>query len=163
MNAMLKSILSRRLRHIDKILGLLSCDHQKAELRTIKAGWSQWQCVRCGDAFGSILPFESSKTFDCSLKDRYLKTVEEFTTEFTVLKNQIRSQRHRDQYHAYLQTPEWRRKRSLVLARCNHTCEGCGENRAIHVHHKTYENVGNEFLFELIGFVKAATIEYTLK
>ena len=54
-------------------------------------------------------------------------------------------------YNAYLLTPEWKRKRDLVMRRANRVCEGCGINSAIQVHHLTYEHVGNELLFELVA------------
>lgn len=45
----------------------------------------------------------------------------------------------------------WARKRSLVLERANHTCEGCGIRRATQVHHLTYKHVYDEFLWELVA------------
>lgn len=55
-----------------------------------------------------------------------------------------------DWYNQYLQSPEWKSKRELVLAR-DRVCAGCGERRSDHVHHLTYDHVGNEFLWELVG------------
>jgi 5-methylcytosine-specific restriction endonuclease McrA len=37
----------------------------------------------------------------------------------------------------------------LVLQRANGHCEGCGQRKAVQVHHLTYEHVGQEFLWEL--------------
>lgn len=54
-------------------------------------------------------------------------------------------------YNAYLQTPEWKAKRLAVLRRCGGLCEGCGQELATTVHHRTYAHVGAEFLFELVG------------
>lgn len=34
-------------------------------------------------------------------------------------------------------------------------CEGCGKARATQVHHKTYRNLGDEFLFELVALCDA--------
>jgi len=41
-------------------------------------------------------------------------------------------------YNAYLISPEWRRKRALVLKRAGGICEGCGDKGAIQVHHLKY-------------------------
>ena len=41
-------------------------------------------------------------------------------------------------YNAYLRSPVWLNKRRRVLQRCNGWCEGCGERRAIQVHHLCY-------------------------
>jgi len=38
-----------------------------------------------------------------------------------------------------------------VFERANGLCEGCAEHTARHVHHKTYEHVCNEFLWELVA------------
>src|SRR5215212_8618047 len=54
-------------------------------------------------------------------------------------------------YNRYLETPEWHSRREKVLERANGRCEGCGERRAAQVHHRTYEHVGDEFLFELVA------------
>lgn len=56
-----------------------------------------------------------------------------------------------EKYNHHIASPKWRELRSMVLRRANNTCEGCGINRAWHVHHDSYEHMGNEFLFELIA------------
>lgn len=55
------------------------------------------------------------------------------------------------EYEAYLNSPEWRRKRELVLRRAKGTCEGCGLRPAKQVHHLTYRHKMAEFLFELVA------------
>jgi 5-methylcytosine-specific restriction endonuclease McrA len=52
-------------------------------------------------------------------------------------------------YNGYLQTPAWRALREKVMRRANGRCEGCGECKAVQVHHLTYAHVGEEFLWEL--------------
>lgn len=54
-----------------------------------------------------------------------------------------------DPYGYYLRSPAWQEKRRAVLRRAGHRCEGCGKDRPLQVHHKTYERVGDEFLFDL--------------
>ena len=54
-------------------------------------------------------------------------------------------------YDAYLESPQWRRRRELVLRRARSTCEGCGERRATQVHHLSYDRVSTEMLFELVA------------
>jgi 5-methylcytosine-specific restriction endonuclease McrA len=58
-------------------------------------------------------------------------------------------------YDDYLATDAWRHKRRLVMQRANGLCEGCRERPAAQVHHLTYANVGNEFLFELVALCGA--------
>lgn len=51
----------------------------------------------------------------------------------------------------YLLSEEWKIKRQKVINRCNNICEGCGEKKVTQVHHITYDHIGNELLFELVG------------
>jgi 5-methylcytosine-specific restriction endonuclease McrA len=39
-------------------------------------------------------------------------------------------------------------------------CEGCGDEKAQEVHHKTYKNVGDEFLFELVALCNTCHDRY---
>ena len=55
----------------------------------------------------------------------------------------------------YLSSPEWAERRQLVLDRSDGLCEGCRKERAAEVHHLTYRNWGNEFLFELAALCSA--------
>jgi len=50
-----------------------------------------------------------------------------------------------------IDSDQWRDKRVLVLKRACGMCEGCGQARAREVHHKTYQHLGAEFLFELVA------------
>ena len=56
-----------------------------------------------------------------------------------------------DRYDRYMQTPEWKERRQLVLKRANYVCEGCGKAKATEVHHLTYERLGKEMLFDLVA------------
>lgn len=59
-------------------------------------------------------------------------------------------------YHDdYLRSPQWQRRRSKVMTRAGHLCEGCLTNPALDVHHTTYAHFGNEFAFELIALCRA--------
>lgn len=54
-------------------------------------------------------------------------------------------------YGDYLQTEEWKAKRKAALKRAWYRCELCNASKTeLHVHHKTYENRGNEPLSDLI-------------
>ena len=52
-------------------------------------------------------------------------------------------------YEDYLKSPAWREKRKEVLARSGGYCEQCCTAKARHVHHKTYDRLGNEDLDDL--------------
>ena len=51
----------------------------------------------------------------------------------------------------YLNSTEWKIKREKVLVRDNNLCQECKNKPAKVVHHKTYENVYNEPLEDLIA------------
>lgn len=64
----------------------------------------------------------------------------------------------RETYDTYLWSPEWREKRSVVLARCEGRC-GCGEP-ATEVHHLTYENVFEEQPHQLLAVCRMCHARY---
>lgn len=49
-----------------------------------------------------------------------------------------------EDYRLYLASPEWRHKREARLEMDGHGCTMCINHSDLHVHHVTYENVGNE-------------------
>jgi 5-methylcytosine-specific restriction endonuclease McrA len=58
------------------------------------------------------------------------------------------------EYGRYLNSPEWKQKRELVLKRDNYKCQCCLTGLATQVHHKSYEFVdlaGNEPCFDLVA------------
>lgn len=52
-------------------------------------------------------------------------------------------------YNRYLRSEAWRSRRAKVLKRANGICEKCQKNRAVQVHHLTYDRVGRERLSDL--------------
>lgn len=55
----------------------------------------------------------------------------------------------RDFYQAYLNSPDWRRKRNEKLRQVGWQCERCPSRRHLNVHHKTYERLGAEWMEDL--------------
>jgi hypothetical protein len=60
----------------------------------------------------------------------------------------------RKEHQQYLKTPQWQDMRLKVLKRDDYTCQGCLENPATEVHHITYDNWKNEFMFELMSLCR---------
>ncbi len=56
------------------------------------------------------------------------------------------------EHREYILTPKWLEKRSAVIKRAGHHCEGCGVylGEKGQVHHLTYDHWKQEFLFELV-------------
>jgi 5-methylcytosine-specific restriction endonuclease McrA len=54
-------------------------------------------------------------------------------------------------YQEYLQSDEWKYKRDMMIRLRNYECELCHRSPSdLHVHHKTYENVCNERVRDLM-------------
>jgi hypothetical protein len=47
-------------------------------------------------------------------------------------------------YQVYLKSKEWRAKREWALERAGNRCQLCNSGANLHVHHRTYENLGHE-------------------
>lgn len=74
------------------------------------------------------------------------------------MQDKERQQARRDmgeQYARYLLSPEWRRRRDLVMKRAGGMCEGCGVAKAAQVHHLTYCRIYEEMLFDLVAICVA--------
>ena len=52
--------------------------------------------------------------------------------------------------HQYLQSPEWKALKQLKLIQSNHKCELCSSTTNLHLHHLTYERLGNELITDLV-------------
>lgn len=133
------------------------CEHSNFEIRslTMSNGGIQYkkQCMTCGEVFSNPLKHsaifhkESVKPIDEELKNRRWQTMSDKAKE-------ISSQRGIEWHTAhenYLQSPEWKSKRLLILHRDNYTCQRCQCSAAEVVHHITYQNLGNEYDYELVS------------
>ena len=47
-------------------------------------------------------------------------------------------------YRGWISSKQWRRKRAKRIARAGFKCERCGRSGRLEVHHKTYDNLGQE-------------------
>lgn len=52
-------------------------------------------------------------------------------------------------YKKYIKSKKWKQKRQDLIDKIGYECEQCGHNHKLHVHHKTYERLGNELLDDL--------------
>jgi 5-methylcytosine-specific restriction endonuclease McrA len=144
------------------------CPHRGTEVRkrTSSAGRvSYWaQCLTCGHTpFGAIAKANIADPdrvpdHDPTLAKRFAEDRDRRCA--AVNQKHVRLQKAEKAewwrwYDRYLKTPDWLRKRDLVFARANGICEGCGVRPAEQVHHRTYDHVGNEFLFELVALCGA--------
>lgn len=154
-----KEYLEELKAHLDR-----ECDHSgETELRIYTASngaeHCRPQCLICGRAIGQNVPkatVEQSNLvrFDLSLQAKYQEARQQ--EKDNILRRHLARQneedlRHSEEYLAYMKSDTWRAVRAKVIARCGNVCEGCGEHTVEEVHHLTYEHLGTEFLFELLG------------
>lgn len=136
------------------------CGDTPAQLvqRTIRGGSLQfvWQCQQCGSAVGNAVSraqaVELMGTADLPLFDECTRA--SYAAQQARLRQEEQAQRqHEGQaiYAQYLASPEWAAIRSKVMRRAAGVCEGCADAEPNEVHHLTYENVGAEFMFELVA------------
>ena len=83
-------------------------------------------------------------------RDLFYDEVKTHKENIRILDKQAWDQQHKE----VLQSNEWKIKRQKVIKRCNNICEGCGSNPVEEVHHLTYDRLGEEFLFQLLGLCK---------
>lgn len=65
-------------------------------------------------------------------------------TDYFVYRDVVRDFVNKMPYQEFLQTPYWKGVAKLVRARAKYKCELCGKGGLLNVHHKTYENHGDE-------------------
>ena len=138
------------------------CEHPSLEIRQRRDGGGAThyyrQCVVCGNSVGSALkkspelavspPWKENEyeNYEIGRKAEYDRILQEH------LKKQQRGEDgFRREYDLYLATPSWRAKRAKVVKRANGVCEGCLERSATQVHHRTYDHIFEELMFELVA------------
>jgi hypothetical protein len=115
------------------------------------------QCLKCGTNVGGWISHDKIdhrnqyNLVDENLKKIYWENRSNLYNELTKLKQEIERDNFFKGYDVYLQSEQWKEKRRLVINRCGGICEGCRKKNVTQVHHLTYRNWGNEFLFELVG------------
>jgi 5-methylcytosine-specific restriction endonuclease McrA len=60
----------------------------------------------------------------------------------------------RSAYTEYMQSPEWRSRRSLYFETHERRCKACGDAGSIQLHHKTYARLGEERDQDLVALCR---------
>lgn len=55
----------------------------------------------------------------------------------------------KQKYRAYLNSPEWKTRRLLLINERGSQCDNCGKVGPVQVHHLNYERLGRELPFDL--------------
>lgn len=150
------SDLSSKLHEMER--SVRACSHAQTKIMTKVASNGRHmvchQCQNCGDQVGSYLKKEvwpeDRPHWDDSIAERMRKRILK-AQEPIYLEHIQEAQEQEVRYANYLLSPEWREKRRMVLERDKWTCCGCGKAKATQVHHLTYRDIFNEFLFQLVS------------
>lgn len=145
---------------------VLECPHA---LRIVKipnayqpGRYGPWQfcryCDRCGRKSTALpSPPENPGLIPVFSKEAAAKiseTKKALWLRYSELEKQIQEAR-KSEWHErrseYQNSPEWHAKRRAVIKRCGNLCEGCRAAPVDHIHHLSYENFGDELLFQLVG------------
>ncbi len=114
------------------------------------------QCNNCGLEVSNGLKnnmvenIDLLKSYNPDLNYMNFTYRKEFSHQLKVEKNNDAFQK----YNFYLQSDQWKLKRKKVLERDKNVCQACLTNKAEEVHHLTYDNIFDEFLFELVSVCK---------
>lgn len=149
-----------------KMVAEIVCKHAQTTVRKKLAAdgaISIWhQCHKCGSKIGPAIrkatltpqQLEALPLWDGEIEKRFYKDREKHHHQMLDRERERCRTEWWRHYNAYLETPEWKRKRQLVLLRAQGVCEGCREAEAVQVHHLSYSDVGEEFLFQLAAMCR---------
>lgn len=147
------------------------CQHLNFEIRSLvlESGGIQYkkQCMDCGQVFSqalkhaAVLNKDKIKPIDQALKEKYYDSIRTQSADIRQMRRayaEYSDIAHSAEWHnthdEYLQSPEWESKREVILRRDNYTCQRCQAASAAVVHHITYQNLCNEYDFELVALCR---------
>lgn len=143
-----------------------NCSHQLSQptrfVRRDGFPYVRHQCQNCGTTVkgpkGAELekqgqPISKLPPWDEALARKWMNRRAQFEQTHN------RLQASHDLYQQYLLSDTWKSKRLRVLQRDDHRCQACCLAKAAEVHHKTYQNIGDEPLFELISVCKECHLQ----
>ena len=158
----------RDLREFEKT----KCRHESTSLRTsiLENGTKQIreQCLCCGHMLGNALKQSGFEVFppleDPDLRRHYdeKRRLEKdcidqkhVNLQKLSLHEKEKEKTNMDRFRRkYMESEKWRKIREKIFKRANGLCEACLENPATQVHHWNYDNLGNEYMFDLSAVCK---------
>lgn len=126
------------------------------------------QCIQCGHRYGNgsslkhdLVPNLKEKIklkeinkFDTKLLNEKSPTYEKYfayRSQKLEENKQVEKAYRKEFYSEYMKSEKWKAIRLKVLKRDDYLCQACLDAPAQDVHHKTYENIGDELMYELIS------------
>jgi RNase P subunit RPR2 len=151
---------------IDAIRQSFQCEHSSKAIFQVKIKSGKphvkLACPICGESLGSPIKREEMHN---QLQEIDVESIrlERSIEQFNKIKDLIIFHKNKDnefdqnwwkEYSVYLESKLWKEKRELKLDRVNFICEGCGIEAATEVHHRSYEHVPFEMLFDLLALCR---------
>ena len=146
------------------VMNYPACDHERKELRKYVCSNQTvqyvHQCLDCGHRVGGPISKQKALAGPAPLPwDGELERSKEREIRDALDRNRIVQQTlmladhpafsELYRQHVTDRSPKWQELCRLVFDRAKGMCEACGLRSAVHVHHRSYEHLGDEFLWEL--------------
>jgi 5-methylcytosine-specific restriction endonuclease McrA len=139
-----------------------NCAHPRSEVRSKSTSngreMVRSQCLDCGKATTTALKKdmwpEDRGQWDDDLSNRAWAEVSHKLGRLDLRRAAKWQQIQRDrssEYAEYLRSDEWLARRQLVMERDAFKCQGCLKRHATQVHHKNYDSIYDELLFDLVS------------
>lgn len=94
---------------------------------------------------------------DCAISEGKVtkKILKKLPGDFYMSVSYVPEESHKGEkpstYQDYLKTDHWKRVRQEAVERAGNRCQLCNKPGTLHVHHRTYENIGDERPNDLIA------------
>ena len=144
-----------------------TCQHEKTELRFMEhCKQYRHQCLQCHQSSGDAIAkykinpdqLPNIKPFDIIARDGYWKSLankRKQTADEIAKEAEEKLIARKSFYNEYLKSDAWREKRRLVIERQKNICSGCSIAPVQEVHHLSYDNIGDELLWQLQGVCRS--------
>lgn len=108
------------------------------------------RCNRCGETFNAKFGSRASNTPESTCDDCKSKQTNQHFDYVKARREEVQRLKAMP-YAEYLKTEHWQETRKAALKRARYRCQVCNTNeRTLHVHHRTYENRGQEYAADVI-------------
>ena len=97
----------------------------------------------CNGSPDKICPFHTGKIWSSCEGFPYQYTEEELKNMDTKKVKKLLEEKQLS-YDQYLLTLHWKKVRLLAIKKADEKCQLCNNNLSLHVHHRTYEHLGDE-------------------
>lgn len=139
-----QSLIDIRFEQANKtVVQRTACTNCKALIGGAKKKWADFAALR----------FYSQESYKEHEEKKSLSHKKLFNHIQALQDNFRRDQQENwwQKYQEHLKSDRWKIIRNLVLKRESSICQGCKQAEAVHIHHLTYENMGDELLFQLVA------------